>query len=315
MLKYPQPGAVKTRLIPALGERRACELYRALVRLTLDEVGRLSAFRRVSLEVRIAGAPDDESVCQWLGPSVRFSAQGEGDLGQRMERAVREAFAEGTSSVVVIGADCAELTAERLHSAFRALESKDAVLGPAVDGGYYLIGMRRFGPELFREIQWSSERVLEQTLAAARMARIECELLDTLHDLDRPEDLFLWAQTRSAQSAGKGRISIIIPALNEAQVLPRTLEAAQRGELHEIIVVDGGSADHTGEVARSMEAVVLDAPRCRAKQVNIGAAAATGEYLLFLHADTLLPSDYSSPVRALLGKPGVVGGVHVCHRG
>ncbi|MBI4662922.1 MAG: TIGR04283 family arsenosugar biosynthesis glycosyltransferase [Verrucomicrobia bacterium] len=116
------------------------------------------------------------------------------------------------------------------------------------------------------------------------------------------------AQTHAARIAGKGRISIIIPALNEAKNLPQTLHAAQRGQPCEIIVVDGGSTDQSLEVARSMDAIVLNGPRSRALQMNQGAAIATGEYLLFLHADTWLPSDYSVHVPALLRQPGVSGG-------
>lgn len=152
MLKYPVPGAVKTRLVPALGERRASELYRAMVRHTLDETRRFAAKSAVSLTARVAGGLDDEAVRQWLGGAVRFRSQGDGDLGLRMERAVKDAFAEGASSVVVIGADCPELTVKHLDAAFRALDGDEAVFGPAADGGYYLIGLRRWIPELFREI-------------------------------------------------------------------------------------------------------------------------------------------------------------------
>ncbi len=308
MLKYPQPGAVKTRLIPVLGERRACEVYRALVCHTLEEAQRFASKSSAALVVRVAGAPDDDAVRRWLGDGIRFQPQGDGDLGQRMERAVQDAFAEGASSVVVIGADCPNLTAGHLDAAFRALESNEVVFGPAFDGGYYLIGMRRFLPELFRDISWSTESVLEETMVAANNAGVQWRSLETLHDLDRPDDLPLWAQSRPAQLTGKGKVSVIIPVLNEANGLRRVLEAAQRGQPHEIIVVDGGSVDETVGVARSMDAIVLSAPRCRAAQMNCGVAVATGEALLFFHADTLLPSDYSTHVLSALGQPGVAGG-------
>jgi rSAM/selenodomain-associated transferase 2/rSAM/selenodomain-associated transferase 1 len=308
MLKYPQPGLVKTRLVPALGEQRACELYRALVRHTLREVERFTAHERVSIQVRIAGAPDCEIARQWLGAEMLFAPQGDGDLGQRMERAVQEAFEKGGPAAIVIGADCPELAAGHLAAALRVLERKDVVLGPAADGGYYLIGMRRLLPEPFRGIEWGSERVLDQTLAALRQARVECELLDTLHDIDRAEDLPFWAETNSAKAMGSGKVSVIVPALNEAAHLPATLEAAQRGQPHEIIVVDGGSADDTAKIARSLDCIVLSGPRCRARQMNVGAAAATGEYLLFLHADTLLPADYATHVSEVLAQSEAVGG-------
>lgn len=145
-------------------------------------------------------------------------------------------------------------------------------------------------------------------MVAANRTGVECKLLDVLRDLDVPDDLPVWAQSLPARAAGKGKVSVIIPAVNEAQDLPRVLEAAQRGQPYEVIVVDGGSTDETGSVARSMDCIVLSAPRCRAVQLNRGAAVATGEYLLFLHADTLLPPDYLAHVLSVLGKPGVAGG-------
>jgi uncharacterized protein len=308
MLKYPQPGVVKTRLIPALGERRACELYRSLVRHTLHEARQFAAKKPVALVARVANAPGEDAVRQWLGDGICFQPQGDGNLGQRMERAVQAAFAEGATSVMVIGADCPRLTSAHLELAAQELEGKDVILGPATDGGYYLIGFRRFLPELFDNISWSSEAVLEETLAAVKKARVEWGLLETFSDLDLPEDLHLWAQSQPARDAGAGKLSIIIPSLNEASDLPQTLDAARRGQPHEIIVVDGGSTDATVNIARSKDAIVLGTSRCRAGQLNRGAAIATGEYLLFLHADTILPIGYAGNIPALLGQPGVVGG-------
>ncbi len=308
MLKYPLPGAVKTRLIPALGQQRACELYRSLAHHTLREARQFAANESAELVARVANAPNEDAVRQWLGEGVCFQHQGEGHLGRRMERAVQAAFAEGATSVMVIGADCPRLTSALMESAARELDRKDIVLGPAADGGYYLIGLRRFLPELFGDISWGSEAVLEQTLAAAKKARVQWGLLETLPDLDLPEDLHLWAQSQPARDVGAGRISIIIPTLNEACDLPRTLEAAQHGQPHEIIVVDGGSRDVTVDIARSRDAIVLVVPRCRAERLNRGVAVASGEYLLFLHADTVLPVGYTGNIPALLGKPGVVGG-------
>ncbi|MGH7956324.1 MAG: TIGR04283 family arsenosugar biosynthesis glycosyltransferase [Opitutaceae bacterium] len=310
MLKYPRPGAVKTRLIPALGEARACELYRALVRHTLGVVDRVARVRAgaVEIEARVAGAPALAAARSWLGESLLIREQGDGDLGERMERATREAFAEGWDAAVIIGGDCPELAAEHLASAFAALNDADVVLGPAADGGYYLIGMRQFHPELFRDIAWGGERVLAQTLGVAGQLTLECKRLDTLRDLDRPEDLPAWALSAAAREHGKGGVSVVIPAHNESRYLSATLEAARRSLPHEIIIVDGDSTDATNEIAVAAEAIVLTAPRCRAIQMNRGAAIATGDYLLFLHADTLLPENYLAPVREILGRSGVTGG-------
>lgn len=308
MLKYPRPGAVKTRLVPALGARRACELYRALVRHTLEEVERLAARGNIEIEARVAEAPDEAAARFWLGPGMTIRDQGGGDLGERMNRAVQDAFAEKADTVVLIGGDCPQLTAEHLIGAFVTLAATDAVIGPAIDGGYYLIGMRRPLPMLFQNIPWSGAAVLAQTLAAARALPVEIVQLTTLSDLDTPDDLPVWAETSAARSAGLGGVSVIIPAINEQQTLPATLAAVQAGTPHEIIVVDAGSTDRTTEIAREHDAIVLAAPAGRAGQMNCGAASATGEYLLFLHADTLLPDGYSSHVRNILARPGVAGG-------
>ncbi len=308
MLKYPQAGTVKTRLVPALGERRACELYQALVRHTLQEVESFTLHEKVSVQVRIGGAPDCASAREWLGNELSFAPQRDGDLGQRMEHAVREAFGEGTPAVVVIGADCPQLAASHLREAFRALERTEAVIGPAADGGYYLIGMRRVLSEVFRDIEWSSERVLGQTLAALRRAHVKREMLDTLHDIDCAGDLPFWAASKTAKALGLGKVSVIVPALNESTHLRATLEAAQRGQAGEIIVVDGGSDDDTMKIARLLDCIVLGGPRCRARQMNIGAGIATGEYLAFVHADTLLPHDYTRHIQETLTAGKAVAG-------
>ncbi|MSU50577.1 MAG: DUF2064 domain-containing protein [Opitutus sp.] len=308
MLKYPRPGAVKTRLIPALGERRACELHRALVRHTLADVARFAAQHDVVVEARVAGAPDEAASRAWLGGGITICAQGDGDLGQRMERATHAAFADGAVNVVVIGGDCPQLTAEHLAAAFAALVRSDVVLGPAADGGYYLIGLRAPQSTLFQGISWGGSEVLAQTLAAARSISAGVEQLAVLRDVDVPDDLAVWAETASARADGRGGVSVVIPTLNEEASLSATLSAALDAGPHEVIVVDGGSTDRTVEIARRHEAIVLEAPAGRARQMNRGAAVATGEFLLFLHADTILPKGYASHVGATLAREGVAGG-------
>ena len=308
MLKFPTPGSVKTRLIPALGAERACTVHRDLVAQTQAAVAEFMIHDGTEVEYRVAGAPDDAAARAWLGRGSSIRAQGEGNLGERLERAVAAALAEGSAAVVVIGGDCPALNADHLAAAFVSLRRHDLVLGPATDGGYYLIGLRRPQPELFRDIAWGGPEVRAQTLAAARAADMTVEQLEPLSDVDLPSDLPGWAHTASARARGRGRISVIIPALNEALNLPATLGAAFMGAPHEVIVADGGSADETPAVARAHGAVVVDAPRGRARQLNAGAAIATGEILLFVHADTRLPADYPAQVHAALTPREVVAG-------
>lgn len=308
MVKYPEPGAVKTRLIPALGARRACDVHCALVRHTLVEVKLFAELSGTAVEVCTAGAPDDESARAWLGDRWTLRAQGGGDLGARLERAMAVAFTEGAGAVVVIGTDCPQLTTDHLVAAFAAMKTTDVVLGPATDGGYYLIGARRPAPALFHNIAWGTAAVLAQTLAAAQVSRLTHQLLPPLADVDFPADLPHWAQTAGAREPGLRGVSVIIPTLNEAAHLSATLAAVTRDAPHEVIVIDGGSTDGTPQIARKMDATFLTAPRGRAPQMNFGASVATGEHLLFLHADTLPPAGYPTLIRAALERPDITAG-------
>lgn len=135
-------------------------------------------------------------------------------------------------------------------------------LGPAADGGYYLIGMRRAPPQLFRGIRWGTETVLAETLEVARRTGQRVVLVDRLNDIDRPEDLGLWEETTASPAARRGRmpsITVIVPTLNEEESLPNALTSVLAGGYVEIIVVDGGSSDGTVEVAESQGAVVFSA--------------------------------------------------------
>ncbi|KAF0652596.1 hypothetical protein L107_13046 [Cyanobium sp. Copco_Reservoir_LC18] len=122
----------------------------------------------------------------------RVVDQGPGSLGLRMQRQMRRGWREGAAAVVLIGSDLPELAADDLLAAFRALEHSELVLGPAGDGGYWLIGRRRATPQVFAGIDWGSDRVLEQTLQLARKAGLGTALLAERHDLDRPADLDRW---------------------------------------------------------------------------------------------------------------------------
>jgi rSAM/selenodomain-associated transferase 1 len=126
---------------------------------------------------------------QWLGFGWRYQCQGEGDLGSRMALAFANAFNEGSKIVVIIGTDCPSLKPKLMGDAFQVLSQNDLVLGPAQDGGYYLIGLRRFIPELFTGINWGTSEVLQQTVTIAKQLDLAIAYLPTLADVDRPEDL------------------------------------------------------------------------------------------------------------------------------
>lgn len=140
------------------------------------------------LEIRYAGG-SQQAVEDWLSCDIPCLAQGEGDLGDRLHRAFVQAFAQGARQVVAIGADCPGLGPALFAQAFAALAREDLVLGPAMDGGYYLIGLNQPAPALFSDIPWGSDGVLAATLKQAEGLHLSIHLLEPLADVDRPEDL------------------------------------------------------------------------------------------------------------------------------
>lgn len=186
--RYPEPGKTKTRLIPALGAEGAATLQRQMTEHTLAQVKELQAKRLVSVEVYFVGG-NQQLMQSWLGTSVIYRQQGDGDLGRRMAIAFQTALEAGKQRVVVIGTDCPDLKAQLMVKAFHALEQHDLVLGPAQDGGYYLIGLCRLIPQLFTGISWSTAEVLQQTMSIAQRLELAVAYLPRLSDVDRPEDL------------------------------------------------------------------------------------------------------------------------------
>ena len=304
--RYPEPGITKTRLIPVLGAEGAAAVQRQMTEHLLSNINRLVRTRPLAVEIRFAGG-DARLMRNWLGTDFLYTAQGDGGLDQRMTIALTTAFDAGANAAVLIGTDIPGITAEIIGRAFDALRRNDAVFGPASDGGYYLVGLRKGAhkralPTLFAGLPWGTSRVLALSLERAAELVLSVALLDALDDVDRPEDLAVW------QRFAGPRISIVIPTLNEAAAISETVRRAQSATNVEVIVVDGGSRDGTTEIAGRLGALVLTAEASRARQMNIGAAAAAGDVLLFLHADTLLPDGYDGQVRGVLSRPDAAAG-------
>ncbi len=176
--RWPEPGKAKTRLIPALGAAGAADLHRRLTERTVATV--LAAGLRC--EVRTTGA-DAAAFRGWLGPDVALVDQGEGDLGQRLAGAAQ------SLPVLLLGADIPGLQPHHLTAAAAALANAPAVIGPAADGGYWLLGLAAPAPQLFENIAWGTDTVFADTVARLSPPPV---LLETLADLDRPEDLAAW---------------------------------------------------------------------------------------------------------------------------
>lgn len=194
--REPVPGQVKTRLIPALGSAGAARLYRRLLGIALAAATATPCARR---QIWCAGAPADGGQCASLAAADGWTwhRQADGDLGARMGAALAGALARADRAVL-IGSDCPDYSPSYLTTAFAALDDHDAVLGPAADGGYVLIGLRRPAPALFADIPWSSPAVLAATRAALRHKELTWLELPTLRDVDCPADLARCAELLNA---------------------------------------------------------------------------------------------------------------------
>jgi rSAM/selenodomain-associated transferase 2/rSAM/selenodomain-associated transferase 1 len=299
--KYPEPGKVKTRLIPVLGKEGAASVHQAMTERTLWWAKSLSRKDPELIEIWYEGG-SRQKMEEWLGPEFNYCHQGDGDLGERMARAFNHNFHKKKREVVLVGIDCPELTAFHGQAAFDALKSHDLVLGPTDDGGYCLIGLKRMVPEIFKSITWGTGTVLHETLARARDRGLSVKNLNILHDVDVPQDLPFW------ERASNQSLSVIIPALNEEDHIRQTLEHLGKISHGEVIVVDGGSTDKTVQFAEEYGVRLLSARPCRGGQMNAGASEASGDLLLFLHADTIVPDNFLSLIRQTMTDPEVVGG-------
>lgn len=178
--RFPESGRAKTRLIPALGAERAAQLHRVLTERTVQAV-RSSG---LMLELRTTGAPT-AAFEEWLG-RLSIIDQGEGDLGNRLSRA------GPPYPTIFIGADAPDLTPALLQLAAHELQNASAVIGPAEDGGYWLLGLSHPVDAVFEGIAWGTSSVFGQTMDRLAAARIDPVLLPKLADCDRPEDLARW---------------------------------------------------------------------------------------------------------------------------
>src|SRR6266571_8047660 len=192
-VKAPRPGAVKTRLAKAIGAPAAQSAYRQLVETLLNQLQGLGG-----VEVCFSPADAASEVQHWLKEGWSSSPQGDGDLGQRLQSAFQRAFHAGAKRVAIIGSDCPVVRVEDIREAWGVLQTHDVVLGPATDGGYWLIGLRQLQPNLFRGVHWSTENVFAETIQRVQHASLSVHLLRELADVDTDREwrAFLAAQNR-----------------------------------------------------------------------------------------------------------------------
>ncbi len=183
--KHWEPGQVKTRLAARLGHDCASEIYLAFLHSLLERLAAAGDQRW------LVYTPSNSRAAfqQLAGSSWRLVPQSAGDLGQRMAALFGQAFAAGAQHVVLIGSDCPTLPDVHIEQAFELLNRVAVVLGPATDGGYCLIGASGRVPPIFAGVDWSTDRVCEQTLAHLQSAELPYACLPPWHDIDTPEDL------------------------------------------------------------------------------------------------------------------------------
>lgn len=179
-VKNPVSGKVKTRLAKDIGDEKALEVYRQLIGRTKTA----AAHARADVMFYFSHDLDDT-----IWPKSKSAIQQGEDLGQRMRTAFEEGFKKGYDRICLIGSDLPDISSQLIDQAFQSLAFMDTVIGPSVDGGYYLIGLKRLIPEIFENIEWSTNKVLEQTLEKLTKKKESYFLLETKNDIDTLEDL------------------------------------------------------------------------------------------------------------------------------
>lgn len=185
-VRAPAVGQVKTRLAAAIGRNAALRVYRRMGRHVVDQARSLAG---ASVIVHFTPADGGPAVAEWLGAGPEYLPQAGADLGERMANAFGDAFRRGFARVVIIGSDLPGLEAAHLRRALDLLETHPAVIGPARDGGYWLLGLRGPAPGLFRAMTWSTPTVLGESLRRLRELGMEPGLLPMLTDVDEVADL------------------------------------------------------------------------------------------------------------------------------
>ena len=184
--KFPEPGKVKTRLARHIGAEKAATVYRRIAEYVLQRTApSRSGYCRI-----IFYTPDTlkQRFEDWLPGEVLMPQKGP-DIGERMDSALQEMFARGAEKAIVVGADIPELRRGIIEQAFEELDNADIVIGPARDGGYYLIGMKSAHPEIFRNITWSTGTVLQETVQMLSRSGLRYRTVATLSDVDTPDDV------------------------------------------------------------------------------------------------------------------------------
>ena len=195
-VKNPKKGTVKTRLAKTMGDEKAYQTYLKLLRFTIEIAGKVNAHKQIwyssfiDWKDGLEEQPSDRSK-RSDGYDMRFEKklQNGENLGERMLNAFQEGFDEEFEKIVIIGSDCPDISPEIIEDAFDRLDEDDVVIGPSEDGGYYLLGLKKLIPEIFKGISWSTDTVFSETVKVLKQKNLGYGELPTLNDIDTEEDL------------------------------------------------------------------------------------------------------------------------------
>ena len=305
--RVPVAGQTKTRLMPYFTPKQCEKLHICFLR----DIANMCV--KVKADLFICYTPEDEDYVLHgiFGKEAEYFQQSGDDLGKRMYRAIEEVLEKGYESCVLIGTDVPEVQARDIDQAFDILRTKDIVFGPTVDGGYYLVGMKRARKEAFEKQTYGHGSVLENTVRSLEQSGLTVGLAKQHQDIDTREDIQAYRDRMRSQKSlqktqtGKflmrtSHISVIVPIYNEEKTISALLEQLRAiQERCEIILVDGGSTDQTLEYIDS-DFTVLHSEKGRAKQMNLGAIKSTGDVLFFLHCDSELPKRPLEQIRFVM---------------
>lgn len=186
-VKYPEPGKVKSRIASDLGAERAAEVYSRIAKAVIEKVSKPDTHGTI---ICFDPPERENEIKLWLGIDKHpYERQSGRTIGEKMSNAFHSVFSRGAEKAVLIGTDIPEITAGTVTDAFDRLNETDVVLGPAEDGGYYLMGLRNLEPLLFRDIEWSTNLVLRQTIGRIKERKLSYNLLQTLKDVDTADDI------------------------------------------------------------------------------------------------------------------------------
>jgi uncharacterized protein len=307
-MRYPEPGCVKSRLAAAVGPEEAARIYEKLIRRTL---GVAADFKRERPEVDlfIFFTPPDKMLRiegAYPGPWSLNCQQGL-HLGERMDAAIRQVLACGYSDVLLVGTDLANLEPVDLTEAYQAVEKGYAALGPAADGGFYLIGLNRPCPAVFQLKSWGTGEIFARTEQLLLNSGFMVKRLKERRDIDCPEDL-PFIQSKPWFTAS---LSIIIPTLGSSDRLGPFLQNLQQQIWpdDEIILVEAETSDqqrgHVEPKQVAQQIFSVHAPRGRGLQLNRGVATAKGSLLFFLHDDSKPPPNFAYSIRKVCEAPSM----------